>query len=116
MEYGDAKGPEPEVLLDCYGYVSEIWEDGVRAVLVLPDGQELERIFPDGNEFAEAGIHYQDAPFRFRVLKEGPHISHYLTAERPPKDYPGCVEMPEIDLSVFDEPPGTGQDIRDKAQ
>lgn len=109
MKYADdGNGPEPEVLLDCYGYVSAIWEDGVEAVLVLPDGRELKRIFPDGSEFAEAGIHYQDAPFRFRVLKQGSRVCHHLTAEKPPKDYPGCVEMPEIDLSVFDEPSGAG--------
>ena len=92
----------PQVLLDCYGYVSAIREEGVEVILTLPNGQELKRLL-DPDICVSAGVHYQDAPCRYTVIRKGSIVSSCLNAGKPPADYPGSAEMPEIDFSVFDE-------------
>lgn len=92
----------PQVLLDCYGFVSAISENEVDVVLALPDGQDLRRVF-DAQWCAAAGIHYQYAPFHYTVIREGADVRGHLEPGKPPADYQRSVNVPEIDLSVFDK-------------
>lgn len=93
---------ETNTLLDCYGYVSAICEKQVEVVLLLPDGQKIKRVFSSDLCLA-AGVHYQHASFHYTVIQKEAITSAEIQAGKPPNDYPGVVNMPEIDHSVFDE-------------
>ncbi len=45
QEVYEALKPFDEISLDCYGYVSAVREEGIEAVLILPNGQELKYTF-----------------------------------------------------------------------
>jgi len=84
------------------GYVRRVRPNvsQVEVILETPKGREIERTFPS-EEFARVGLHYEDAPFNYELRREGGKIYH--------KVYPREVteeerRMPEIDMSVFEEP------------
>ena len=90
-----------ETLLDCYGYVSAICEETVDVELILQDGQKLKRVF--SSELCSAAkVHYQNAFFRYTIVRYGAKITSDIKAEEPPRDYLGLVDLSQVDISVFD--------------
>jgi hypothetical protein len=71
----------------------------VDAVLVLPDGTSVRRLF-DSARFIDAGIFHEDALFTYTVVRQ----DNEVTSRIDPSEGPTGVDLqvPDVDFSVFE--------------
>ena len=90
----------PRTLLDCVGHVSAIRDQHVEVVMETQDGEEMRRVF-DGRRFAAAGLHYQDAPFRYTIKRRGADVVSHIEGIEAEDDSPR-EWLDSLDFSVFE--------------
>lgn len=98
----EANLSRPVVLLELYGYISEINGDEVKVALYNSDGVlEDRRIFP-AERLKAAGLYSQDDYFRYTIVRKGADVISHIEKAEPSADDSELNRIREFDISKFD--------------